>query len=160
MVARLQTAAAQPPKQTTDFHYNKRYPNSAARAIQVYVKRVKTPLGPLKAGPFPILRWEGKSVLVLDVGRTPDGKIREEVQHWANCQPAVLAENAQSASRVKRGRKPRSPQRPKPGPPASPSPTSTSTSSTPATATPTTKPHTATRSGRQVRSTKRSEYIY
>ena len=176
MVARMQMEAARPPKPTTPFHYKDHFPESAAKASHVYVKKVKTPLGPLKAGPFPIIRREGKSALILDVGRKADGSPREELQHWANCQPAVLAADTKAATRVMRGRKPRHHPGLKQGPQASPTPTPATTPSI--SVAPPTQPEspslapsaaeapapaghpTTTRSGRRIKPKRKEGFIY
>ena len=165
VVDRMQTAAAQTPPPTTDFHYDVHFPESAARATAVFVKTVKSGLGPLKSGPYPIVKREGKSALVLDYGKDAGGQARHKVQHWANCQPANLADDAELATAPRRGRKPMGPKRPRQGRPVS----SPATSTSPPPAPPQPKslsPARAqaevrkSRSGRTIKSTKRQDFNY
>ena len=171
ILTKLRVNAARPPVATTGLHDRVvYYPATAANATHVYVKKGHpTPLGPIKAGPFPIAERLDKSTLRLLVGHRPNGEPRFERHHWENCQPAALAPGAQAASRPALGR-PRkqpvaaapslppttsvSPLAGPPSPPAPPSPTTASPSTTAVTPLPT------SRSGRAIKPTRRNDFVY
>ena len=52
----------------------------------------------------------GKSCIKLKVGLTAKGEVREGIQHWSNCKPAVRSEDMPEATRARRGRKPLNPE--------------------------------------------------
>ena len=104
MIDHMQTKAAREPPSTTPFQFDVRFPESAARATHVYAKIPKKGLGPLMAGPYPIVERRGKSILVLDLGKDASGNDRHKIYHWANCQPAKLAPDAKIAVAPKKGR--------------------------------------------------------
>ena len=104
MIDHMQTSAAKEPPSTTPFQYDVRFPESAARATHVYVKIPKKGLGPLMAGPYPIVERRSKSILLVNLGKDASGNDRHTIYHWANCQPAVLAPDAKIAEAPRRGR--------------------------------------------------------
>ena len=104
MIDHMQTNAAKEPPSTTPFQYDVRFPESAARATHVYVKIPKKGLGPLMAGPYPIVERRGKSILLVNLGKDASGNDRHKIYHWANCQPAILAPDAKIAEAPRRGR--------------------------------------------------------
>ena len=104
MVKHMQAKAAKAPPPTTPFQFDVRFPDSAARATHVYTKIPKKGLGPLMAGPYPIVKHKGKSILLLDLGKDASGNDRHKIYHWANCQPAKLAPDTKSAVAPQRGR--------------------------------------------------------
>ena len=113
ILAKLRSTVARPPAPTTGLHgRTTNWPKSAEKATHVYVKLGHpTPLGPIKAGPFPIAnRLPTKSTLKLMVGNYIDGRPRYEVHHWENCQPAAMAPEAPTATRPALGRRPVAPQ--------------------------------------------------
>ena len=104
MIDHMQTSAAKEPPSTTPFQYDVRFPESAARATHVYAKIPKKGLGPLMAGPYPIVERRGKSILLLNLGKDASGNDRHKLYHWANCQPAKLAPDAKIAVAPRQGR--------------------------------------------------------
>ena len=107
MVEHMQARAAKAPPPTTPFRFDVRFPDAAARATHVYIKIPKKAgkgLGPLMAGPYPIVERIGKSVLLLDLGKDASGNDRHKIYHWANCQPAKLAPDIKNAVAPQRGR--------------------------------------------------------
>ncbi len=104
MVEHMQAKAAKAPPPTTPFQFDVRFPDSAARATHVYTKIPKKGLGPLMAGPYPIVKHKGKSILLLDLGKDASGNDRHKIYHWANCQPAKLAPDTKNAVAKQRGR--------------------------------------------------------
>ena len=107
----LRRNAARPAVQTT---HNRtapiNYPN-LDNVTHVYVKKGKTtPLGHSFDGPFEITERLGKSCIKLKVGLIAKGEVREEIQHWSNCKPAVRSEDMPEATRARRGRKPLNPE--------------------------------------------------
>merc|ERR1711923_560327 len=97
----MQAKAAKAPPPTTPFQFDVRY--SAARATHVYTKIPKKGLGPLMAGPYPIVEHKSKSILLLDLGKDASGNDRHKIYHWANCQPAKLAPDTKNAVAKQRG---------------------------------------------------------
>ena len=188
---KLRTSAAKPSTSTTGLHDRTiHWPKAAATTTHVYVKKGHvTPLGPIKDGPFPIVERLQKSTLKLLVAHYANGQPRYENHHWENCQPAAMADDAESAQRPALGRRPatasgtppltepplRPPDTPRASaepPPAQETVPSTTTAPDQITPTPlpeppsaaeeapTVEPPRTTRSGRQVKSTKRSEFDY
>ena len=107
MVEHMQARAAKAPPPTTPFRFDVRFPDAAARATHVYIKIPKKAgkgLGPLMAGPYPIVERIGKSVLLLDLGKDASGNDRHKIHHWANCQPAKLTPDIKNAVAPQRGR--------------------------------------------------------
>ena len=74
----------------------------------VRIKSAKPgPLGHAYEGPFKIVERQGKSCIKVKVGSYVNGEPKYEVQHWANCRPAVFSGDPQEAQRVLPGRKPK-----------------------------------------------------
>ena len=72
------------------------------------IKRAKPgPLGHAYEGPFKIVERQGKSCIKVRVGSYANGEPKYEVQHWANCRPAVISESTQEAQLALPGRKPK-----------------------------------------------------
>ena len=109
LLSDLRTKAAKKPAQTTVHSPPKPYfPPSAQEATHVYVKNQKrTPLDPVWDGPYPIEERVGKSCLKVRMGELAGGAPRIQMHHWANCQPADMAEGATVAQRPALGRKPK-----------------------------------------------------
>ena len=55
-------------------------------------------------GPYPIVEHKSKSTLLVDIGKDASGKDRHKLYHWANCQPAKLAQGTKNAIAKQRGR--------------------------------------------------------
>ena len=172
VLAQLRSKVARAPASTTGLHDRSIYwPTTAASATHVYIKKGSstiTPLGPIKMGPFPILRRVGKSVLDVVTGQDAQGQDRVERHHWENCQPAAVRDGTSPAQRPKRGRPPNSRPpaattvaHPTPKPPATttPNPPAMTTPTPPATTAPP-PPAPTTRSGRTVKPTRNSNYYY
>ena len=76
-------------------------------ATHVWVLKPKpTPLGERYDGPYPIVRREGSTCLVVRVGYLPNGEERTELVHWDNCKVAYFMDEPIEAERPRRGRKP------------------------------------------------------
>ena len=107
LLAELKANANKKPVETSLHTVPKPYfPPSAQTCTHVWVKIAKkTPLGPVKEGPYPIIERVGKSCLRVQMGEMAGGQPRIETLHWSNCAPAHMDENSEIAKRPKLGRK-------------------------------------------------------
>ena len=112
LVEGLRTNAAQPAHQTSAHRDPPVHvPEGLDRVTHVRIKRAKPgPLGHAYEGPFKIVERQGKSCIKVRVGSYANGEPKYEVQHWANCRPAVISENIQEAQRALPRRRRRGPQ--------------------------------------------------
>ena len=108
LVEGLRANAARPAQQTSAHREPPvNVPAGLDNVTHVRVRRAKPgPLGHAFEGPFRIVERQGKSCLKLRVGSYANGDPKYEIQHWANCRPAVFSGDPQEAQRVLPGRKP------------------------------------------------------
>ena len=108
LVEGLRANAARPAQQTSAHREPPVHvPAGLDQVTHVKVRRAKPgPLGHAFEGPFKIVERQGKSCLKLRVGSYVNGEPKYEVQHWANCRPAVFSRDPQEAKRTLPGRKP------------------------------------------------------
>ena len=109
LVEGLRTNAAQPAHQTSAHREPPvNVPKDLDQVTHVRIKRAKPgPLGHTYEGPFKIVERQGKSCIKVRVGSFANGEPKFEVQHWANCRPAVFRGDVQETQRALPGRKPK-----------------------------------------------------
>ena len=109
LVEGLKANAAKPAHQTSAHREPPVHvPEGLDQVTHVRIKRAKPgPLGHAYEGPFKIVERQGKSCIKVRVGSYANGEPEYEVQHWANCRPAVFSGDIQEAQRALPGRKPK-----------------------------------------------------
>ena len=75
------------------------------KASHVYIKQAdKKSLCPSFEGPYPIVSRPTRSTIVVKLSVKKDGSDHLQTYHWSWCKPAVMREDAQTASRPRPGR--------------------------------------------------------